>query len=105
MSNFSYEEKQPGQLLMTGELTIYDAAELKDLLLGCLHANPGLEIDLSGVTELDSSGVQVMLLVQREANAAEKTIKWLRHSPVVSQVLDVLNLGSTLGEPVSLVWS
>jgi len=105
MSNFSYEEDASGQLVLAGELTIYDAAQLKELLLGRLHATPSLDVDLSGVTELDSSGVQVMLLVQREAKACEKTLQWLKHSPPVSQVLGLLNLESVLGEPVSLVWS
>lgn len=105
MSNYSVSEEKPGELVLAGELTIYDAAEFKTLLLDRLHANPKLDIDLAGVTELDCSAVQVMLVVQREAHMIEKPLQWLRHSQAVNQVLSILNLGSVLGEPVSLVWS
>jgi anti-sigma B factor antagonist len=98
-------EAKPGQLALEGDLTIYDAARVKDELLAHVHANAKLVVDLSGVTELDSSGVQLLLLVQREAGDANKPLQWANHSAAVSQVLTLLNLGSTLGEPASVVWS
>jgi ABC-type transporter Mla MlaB component len=105
MSSTSRNKAKAGQLALTGELTIYEAAGLKTLLLDRLNANKSLEIDLSGVTELDTTGVQLMLLLQREAAAASKPLQWVKHSQAVSQVLALLNLGSALGDPVSLVWS
>jgi anti-sigma B factor antagonist len=105
MSACSVTEPKPGQLALEGDLTIYDAARLKDELLARLHANSGLTVDLSGITELDTSGVQLLLLLQREASDAHKPLKWAGHSTAVSEVLALLNLGSTLGEPVSIVWS
>jgi len=105
MNSCSCTEAKPGQLVLDGELTIYDAAELKDLLLERLHASSTLTVDLSGVTELDTAGVQLMLMLQHESAALGKTLQWKKHSAHVSQVLALLNLGSTLGEPVSVVWS
>jgi anti-sigma B factor antagonist len=105
MSNYSCQEEKPGELALSGELTIYDATELKGLLLDKLNSGSGLSIDLSGVTDLDCAGIQVMLLLHREAKNASKPLKWLKHSEAVNKVLEFLNLGSTLGEPVSLVWS
>ncbi len=101
----SLTEAKPGQLALEGDLTIYDAARMKDELLARLHANSKLKVDLSGITELDSSGVQLLLLMQREASEANKPLQWANHSTAVSEVLTLLNLGSTLGEPVSIVWS
>ncbi|MEC5385927.1 STAS domain-containing protein [Uliginosibacterium sp. H3] len=98
-------ETTPGQIAVEGDLTIYDAARMKDELLARLHANSKLAVDLSGVTELDTSGVQLLLLLQREAGEANKPLQWGKHSAAVSEVLTLLNLGSTLGEPVSIVWS
>ena len=98
-------EAKPGQLALEGDLTIYDAARMKGELLARLHASPKLTVDLSGVTELDSSGVQLLLLLQREASDASKPLQWANHSSAVSAVLSLLNLGSTLGEPMSVVWS
>jgi anti-anti-sigma regulatory factor len=105
MNACSCTEAKPGQLALTGELTIYDAAELRTLLLERLHANRELSVDLSGVTELDTAGVQLMLMLQHESEAVGKTVQWTRHSPAASQVLALLNLGSTFGVPASVVWS
>jgi anti-sigma B factor antagonist len=98
-------EPQVGQLVIEGDLTIYDAARVKDELLARLHANAELTVDLSGITELDTAGIQLLLLLQREASDAHKPLHWAKHSSAVSEVLALLNLGSTLGEPVSIVWS
>lgn len=105
MSNFSHVSDGLGQIALVGEMTIYEASQLKALLLEQLQASPQLEIDLSGVTDLDCSGVQIMLLLRQEAKTAGKPLQWMKHSPVVSQVLSLLNLSSLLGESVSLVWS
>lgn len=101
----SRSKTKSGHLALTGELTIYEAATLKQQMLDSLNASQGLEVDLSGVTELDTSGVQLMLLLQYEAEVANKSLKWVKHSQPVSQVLTLLNLGSALGDPVSIVWS
>ena len=105
MPSPSRNKAKAEQLALTGELTIYEAANLKTLLLDRLNASKSLQVDLSGVTELDTSGVQLMLLLQREAAAASKPLQWVKHSQAVSQVLGLLNLGSALGDPASLIWS
>ena len=105
MSSSSRGKAKTGQLALTGELTIYESARLKSVLLDRLNASKSLEVDLSGVTELDSAGVQLMLLLHREAAAASKPLQWVKHSQSVSQVLTLLNLGSAFGDPVSVVWS
>jgi anti-anti-sigma regulatory factor len=105
MNSCSFTEKKPGQLALEGELTIYDAAELKDILLSRLHANTALSVDLSGVTELDTAGVQLMLMLQQESLSRGKKLQWKKHSTAVSQLLGLLNLGSTFGAPASVVWS
>lgn len=97
--------KKPKRLALSGEMTIYRAAELKLQMLDSLNAAETLEIDLSAVSELDSAGVQLMLLLQREASANGKTMTWTHHSEAVSEVLTLLNLDSMLGNPVSIVWS
>ncbi len=53
-------------LHLDGELTIYRAAELKPLLLGDASA---LALDLSAVHEIDSAGLQLLLLARRERAA------------------------------------
>lgn len=57
-----------GQMLrIEGEFTIYRAMELKPVLFA---QPPVTEIDLSGVTEFDSSGLQLLMLAKKR--------QWLR---------------------------
>lgn len=82
-----------------GEMTIYSAAELKPVLLDALNQSDEIEIDLSGVSELDTSGVQLLMLMKREAAAAGKALKLAGHSPAVLEVFELLGLGSWFGDP------
>jgi anti-anti-sigma factor len=105
MTEYTFSEPAPGQLVLEGELTIYGASAFKDLLLSRLHANPELSVSLSNVSSLDCSAVQVMLLAQNEAHMSGKSIVWQQHSEAVCKVLNTLNLGGIFGAPASLVWS
>ena len=90
------------QLRIAGEMTIYTAAELKAELM--IHmAQPGdLEIDLSEVSELDSAGLQLLILAKREALREERSVHLTGHSRAVLDVLDICNLAPYFGDPVVL---
>lgn len=105
MSDFITSEAVPGQLALSGEMTIFAAAQIKDDWLNRLNANEALSIDLSGVTEIDSSGVQLMLMLQRAAQMQHKPLRWTDHSPSVVRVLDLLKLGSVFDAPAAVDWS
>ena len=87
------------RLHAAGEMTIYSAAELKPTLLGALGQSEEIEIDLSGVSELDTSGAQLLMLMKREAMAAGKGLTLSGHSPAVLEVFEVLGLGGWFGDP------
>jgi anti-sigma B factor antagonist len=87
-------------LRIDGELSIYRAAELKPVLLQAVEASRVLEIDLSGVTEFDSAGVQLLLLAKREAGAIGHELRLVRHSAVVVDVLQLLDLAAHFGDPL-----
>jgi anti-sigma B factor antagonist len=82
-----------------GEMTIYDAAELKPALVEALGQSDEIEVDLSGVSELDTSGVQLLMLMKREAVVAGKKLTLSGHSPAVLEVFELLGLGSWFGDP------
>lgn len=105
MSGLRDRMATPGNLVLEGDLSIFEAARAKDVLLEILAAHEALQIDLSGIAEFDTAGVQVLLVVQREADYAGKTLKWTGHSQRVAQVLDLLNLGAALSAPGAIVWS
>lgn len=100
---FEIAEPRLGCLSLSGEMSIYTAADIKDALVDRLAANAQLEIDLSAVSELDCAGVQLLLMLHQEAARAHKPLHWHGHSHVVRQVLRRLNLGGVLGAPAELV--
>lgn len=82
-----------------GELTIYQAAELKPALFDALAHSDEIEIDLSAVNGIDTSGVQLLMLMKREAVAAGKSLALCGHSAAVLEVFEILNLGGWFGDP------
>ena len=90
-------------LCLSGDLTISRANELKAIILASL-ARPGadhtIRLDLAQVTDLDSSGVQLLLLARHLATARNCTLELSACSPVVRQVLGLMHLTTTLlGSP------
>lgn len=80
-------------LLVSGGFTIFQAAEYKPQLLGVLdHTDDVLELDLSDCDELDTAGLQLLLLLRREAAAQYKQLLLGGVSPAVQNVLNMLQL-------------
>ncbi|QET06490.1 MULTISPECIES: STAS domain-containing protein [Cupriavidus] len=85
---------------LDGELTIYRAAELREALMAALPAPPAsIVIDLAEVSEIDSSGVQLLVATQRAAIAAGVALAFSDASPAVRDVLGLFNLSTALGVP------
>ena len=88
-------------LSLDGELTIYRAAELKELLLNALAAGSGdLEVDLSGVSEFDSAGLQLLMLAKHTARQRGRELRLTGHSPAVLEVFELLNVAAHFGDPL-----
>lgn len=89
--------RDPSVLRIEGELTIFRAAELKPELLSEPLAR---QIDLSGVTEFDSAGVQLLMLVKKVALAQRRELALVAHSPAVLEVFELLNLAAFFNDPL-----
>lgn len=87
-------------LRLDGELTIYRAAELKPLLQQALHSAPQLEIDLGGVTDIDTSGVQLLMATKRLAADTQRSLRLSGHSPAVLEAFELLDLAAYFGDPL-----
>ena len=86
------------RLTLEGELTIYGAAELQARLVAALADAPeGLDIDLAGVTDIDSAGVQLLLATKKSLQARERDLQLIAPSEAVLEVLDFLDLSDHLG--------
>jgi anti-sigma B factor antagonist len=87
-------------LAIDEDMTIYQAQAQKDQLLAALAETERLELDLSGVAEMDTAGLQLLLLVKREATQHGKELTISGHSPTVQQILDFCNLVGVFGDPM-----
>ncbi len=87
-------------LHIEGDMTIYTAAELKAELMPYISQPGEREIDLSGVSEIDSAGLQLLMLAKREAGRHACPLRLTGHSRAVLEVLDLCNLVSYFGDPV-----
>ena len=63
-----------GVLAIAGALTIQRAGEVKALLADALARADRVAIDLSGVTEVDLCGLQLLCAAQRTASRAQKRL-------------------------------
>jgi anti-sigma B factor antagonist len=88
----------PASFAIDGELTIYRAADLKAQLLDALRQARVLELDLAGVTELDTAGLQVLMLAKQAASADQRELRLVRHSPAVVEIFEMLDLGAFFGD-------
>jgi anti-sigma B factor antagonist len=98
------EDDATGAIHIAGELTVYHAAEAaRDLLARIAapeaQASP-LALDLDGVTEFDSAGIQVLLVARRAAVAAGGGLQLLRPSRPVLDVIETFALTDLLAAPV-----
>lgn len=100
------EIKQPEngvtQLAIQGEMTIYTALEQQKILSENLYNRKELQIDLSGVSEIDSAGLQLLMFLKREAAEHQIKLSLTQHSQAIIEVFELLNLSKHFGDPIVL---
>ena len=94
--------QQPGAamkvLKLEGEMTIFRATELKSLLLG--DPRPSV-LDLSGVTEIDSAGIQLLMLARKLAVLSQAGFQLQAPSEEVVEVFELLRLTDLFETPIA----
>ncbi|MFZ5511824.1 MAG: STAS domain-containing protein [Pseudomonadota bacterium] len=88
------------RMTLTGELTVYAAAEAKERLLAPIAEAAVTEIELSRVSEIDSAGLQLLILAKRHARRAGKELRLTGHSRPVLDLIELFNLAPFFGDPV-----
>jgi anti-sigma B factor antagonist len=83
------------RVTIEGELTVFAVHALKEQLLAALgdkEADEGIDVDLSGVSEIDGAGIQLLLAARREA--AQRGLNFHLNAPsaVVSEALALSDL-------------
>lgn len=80
------------RLKADGEFNIYSAVDFKVQLLVSLTQCRSLEVDVSGVTEIDTAGVQMLILAKREAAQRAVGFRMDAHGGAVGAALKLYNL-------------
>lgn len=88
------------RIALAQDLTIYNAGAVKEQFLDALHANQVLELDLSQVAEIDTAGIQLLVLAKRESLRQKRSLRIVAHSPAVRDAIDFFDLASYFGDPL-----
>lgn len=88
-------------LCIEGEMTIYQAGQHKAALLGALGQAALLELDLGAVTELDTAGLQLLMLLKDTARAHGKRLRLRAHSAAVAEVFALAGLAGHFSDPLA----
>lgn len=89
-----------GRLAIDRDMTIYHAEALKSELMDMLEHHQAIELDLSQIAEIDTSGVQLLMLAKRESLKQRKELRIVAHSPAVSELMDFYNIAAYFGDPL-----
>ncbi len=85
--------------VMEGPLTIYTATEQKDLLLSLFPLAHEVELDLSNVDELDSAGLQLLILIKRESLKGSTQLLLSNPSVAVIEAIRLSGLDDYFANP------
>lgn len=87
--NVAHDDGDRAVLTFSGELDVYVAHRFRDALVDLAEAGTcHLDLDLRGVTFLDSHGLSVLLHARKRAVRAGGSLRVVGLSPQVERVLD-----------------
>lgn len=76
------------RLTFDGSMTIAHANELEDRIIDAMRKHPRLEVDLSGVREIDHCGIHLIRILQ---TLGGKAINFVATSPIIEQAFKGLH--------------
>lgn len=87
-------ESRSGTVTVSGDMTVYAAAELKTALLAEVAAG-NTALDLAQVQEFDTAGLQLLLMLNRELSGGLKIVAC---SPGVRATLELAHMNQLIVE-------
>lgn len=81
-----------GVFRVVGEIDVASADEFGDRLLECLQRSDSLEVDLGGMTFIDSSGLGALVRLRTEAEIAGKDVALVNVRSSTARLLKVTGL-------------
>jgi len=84
------------RLAIEGDLTAQSAVFNRDRLRAFLDSGYELDLDLSCVTALDVAGLQLLLVVGREAAKTKRQLRLASPSTCITETLELVNLSPAM---------
>jgi anti-anti-sigma factor len=85
-------------LVVHGEVDLDTAEELRSAVLACFREAPArVEVDMAGVSFLNSSGLNALLAGARQAGTSNVRFTVSHPQPSVRKVIDTVGLSTMLG--------
>ncbi|MCB1889721.1 MAG: STAS domain-containing protein [Rhodocyclaceae bacterium] len=83
---------------IVGELSMHSVQREENRLLALLQPGCCVEVDLHGLTTIDAAGIQLLLLIQREASVRGGRVIFVGDSPAARGVIDFCKQAEGLGD-------
>ncbi|HEX5391800.1 MAG TPA: STAS domain-containing protein [Rhodocyclaceae bacterium] len=80
------------RVVIDGEFTIFTVSEIKARLLDALNGSDQVEVDLFGVSEMDTAGLQIILAAQLDASNRRKQLWFVGSCRAVADVMALYGL-------------
>jgi len=85
------EDKQL-TVIQPSNLSIYEAHEMRELFLSTLAEHSNIEVALSQVDEIDSSGLQLLVALKNDAIKQGKSLTFSLHSQEIIELFELFNM-------------
>ena len=81
---------------IAGDFTVQTAAENKAVLVSALGSGRAVDVDLADVVEIDTAGIQLLLLAKREAAELAVSLRLVSVPRSVAETLEIVGLDAHL---------
>ena len=94
MISVTENDNNSANIFLDGDLTIYVAEKFHQEMTGCLEKYQSINIDMSNVSEMDTSCYQILLRAKLISNRNNKKFTIDKQGEAAQQVFDLYNLNS-----------
>lgn len=89
------------RIAIEGELSIYTAAEWKKRLGDLIGEGDDLDLDLGAVQELDTAGLQLLIMTKKAVSARNGQLRLSNHSRAVLDVFELCGMAAFFGDAIA----
>lgn len=96
----SFKEGNPSVFSLSGEMTIYVVNKFRDDFLKAIDNSDELVVDLSEVSEIDTTGFQVLAYAKKYCDKNGKSLEIVNHSNAIIDVFEQYGSTALFGDPI-----